>query len=146
MDILESVEIEADRNYIDFRFPVQYVNRPNSNFRGYCGTVASGVIRKGDRVTVLPSMKTSNIKSIVTYDEEIELAHAEMAITLTLEDELDVSRGDMLVHPNNLPTTQSSFNAKIVWMTEKSMRLGKEYDLKLGAKTVAATINTFFIR
>ena len=144
MDILESVEIEADRNYIDFRFPVQYVNRPNSNFRGYCGTIASGVIRKGDKVTVLPSMKTSNIKSIVTYDEEIELAHAEMAITLTLEDELDVSRGDMLVHPNNLPTTQSSFNAKIVWMTEKSMRLGKEYDLKLGAKTVAATINTLF--
>ena len=144
MDILESVEIEADRNYIDFRFPVQYVNRPNSNFRGYCGTVASGVIRKGDKVTVLPSMKTSNIKSIVTYDEEIELAHAEMAITLTLEDELDVSRGDMLVHPNNLPTIQSSFNAKIVWMTEKSMRLGKEYDLKLGAKTVAATINTLF--
>tara|TARA_Y100001970_G_C14242289_1_gene865678 strand:+ start:2046 stop:3947 length:1902 start_codon:yes stop_codon:yes gene_type:complete len=144
MEILESVEIEADRNYIDFRFPVQYVNRPNSNFRGYCGTVASGVIRKGDKVTVLPSMKTSNIKSIVTYDEEIELAHAEMAITLTLEDELDISRGDMLVHPNNLPTTQSSFNAKIVWMTEKSMRLGKEYDLKLGAKTVAATINTLF--
>ena len=144
MDILESVEIEADRNYIDFRFPVQYVNRPNSNFRGYCGTVASGVIRKGDKVTVLPSMKTSNIKSIVTYDEEIELAHAEMAITLTLEDELDVSRGDMLVHPTNLPTTENSFNAKIVWMTEKSMRLGKEYDLKLGAKTVAATINTLF--
>ena len=144
MEILESVEIEADRNYIDFRFPIQYVNRPNSNFRGYCGTVASGVIRKGDKVTVLPSMKTSNIKSIVTYDEEIELAHAEMAITLTLEDELDVSRGDMLVHPTNLPTTQNSFNAKIVWMTEKSMRLGKEYDLKLGAKTVAATINTLF--
>ena len=144
MEILESVEIEADRNYIDFRFPIQYVNRPNSNFRGYCGTVASGVIRKGDKVTVLPSMKTSNIKSIVTYDEEIELAHAEMAITLTLEDELDVSRGDMLVHPTNLPTTENSFNAKIVWMTEKSMRLGKEYDLKLGAKTVAATINTLF--
>ena len=144
MDILESVEIEADRNYTDFRFPVQYVNRPNLNFRGYCGTVASGVIRKGDKVTVLPSMKTSSIKSIVTYDEEIELAHAEMAITLTLEDELDVSRGDMLVHPNNLPTTQSSFSAKIVWMTEKSMLLGREYDLKLGAKTVTAKINTLF--
>ena len=80
----------------------------------------------------------------MTYDEEIELAHAEMAITITLEDELDVSRGDMLVHPNNLPTIQSSFNAKIVWMTEKSMRLGKEYDLKLGTKTVAAKINTLF--
>ena len=144
MEILENAEITADQNFTDFRFPVQYVNRPNLNFRGYCGTIASGVIRKGDKVTVLPSMKTSSIKSIVTYDEEIELAHTEMAITLTLEDELDISRGDILVHPNNLPTTQSSFNAKIVWMTEKSMLLGKEYDLKLGAKTVTAKIKTLF--
>ena len=114
MQILESVEIEADRNYSDFRFPVQYVNRPNLNFRGYCGTIASGIIRKGDKITVLPSMRTSHIKSIVTYDEEIELAHAEMAITLTLEDEIDVSRGDVIVHPVNIPTTKNSFGAKVV--------------------------------
>ena len=142
MQILESVEIEADRNYSDFRFPVQYVNRPNLNFRGYCGTIASGVIRKGDKITVLPSMRTSYIKSIVTYDEEIELAHAEMAITLTLEDEIDVSRGDVIVHPGNIPTTKNSFGAKIVWMTEKPMLPGNEYDLKLGTKTVSAKVNT----
>ena len=146
MEILESVEIEADRNFTDFRFPIQYVNRPNLNFRGYCGTVASGIIRKGDEVAVLPSMKTSRIKSIVTYDEEIELAHAEMAITLTLEDEVDVSRGDMIVHPGNLPTTENNLNAKIVWMTEHPMLPGKEYDLKLGTKTVSAKINTLFHR
>ena len=146
MEILESVEIEADRNFTDFRFPIQYVNRPNLNFRGYCGTVASGIIRKGDEVAVLPSMKTSRIKSIVTYDEEIELAHAEMAITLTLEDEVDVSRGDMIVHPGNLPTTENTLNAKIVWMTEHPMLPGKEYDLKLGTKTVSAKINTLFHR
>ena len=146
MEILESVEIEADRNFTDFRFPIQYVNRPNLNFRGYCGTVASGIIRKGDEVAVLPSMKTSRIKSIVTYDEEIELAHAEMAITLTLEDEVDVSRGDMIVHPGNLPTTGNNLNAKIVWMTEHPMLPGKEYDLKLGTKTVSAKINTLFHR
>ena len=142
MQILESVEIEADRNYSDFRFPVQYVNRPNLNFRGYCGTIASGIIRKGDKITVLPSMKTSNIKSIVTYDEEIELAHAEMAITLTLEDEIDVSRGDVIVHPVNIPTTKNSFGAKVVWMTEKPMLPGNEYDLKLGTKTVSAKVKT----
>ena len=146
MEILESVEIEADRNFTDFRFPIQYVNRPNLNFRGYCGTVASGIIRKGDEVAVLPSMKTNRIKSIVTYDEEIELAHAEMAITLTLEDEVDVSRGDMIVHPGNLPTTENNLNAKIVWMTEHPMLPGKEYDLKLGTKTVSAKINTLFYR
>jgi len=142
MQILESVEIEADRNYSDFRFPVQYVNRPNLNFRGYCGTIASGIIRKGDKITVLPSMRTSNIKSIVTYDEEIELAHAEMAITLTLEDEIDVSRGDVIVHPGNIPTTKNSFGAKVVWMTEKPMLPGNEYDLKLGTKTVSAKVKT----
>ena len=81
MPLLETVEISANRNYSDFRFPVQYVNRPNLNFRGFCGTVASGVIRKGDEIIVLPSGKTSRVKSIVTYDEELDLAHTDMAIT-----------------------------------------------------------------
>ena len=101
MPILETIEISADRNYTDFRFPVQYVNRPNLNFRGFCGTVASGVIRKGDEITVLPSNKTSRIKSIVTFDEELELAHAEMAITLTLEDEIDAVSYTHLTLPTN---------------------------------------------
>src|SRR5690606_37813416 len=98
MAMLESVKITAVRNYEDFRLPVQYVNRPNLNFRGYCGTIASGIVRKGDVITALPSGKTSRVKSIVTYDEELPMAWPPMAITLTLEDEHDISRGDMLVH------------------------------------------------
>ena len=113
MRMLETAEISADRNYSDFRFPVQYVNRPNLNFRGFCGTVASGVVRKGDEITILPSKKVSRVKSIVTFDEEIELAHAEMAITLTLEDEIDVSRGDVITHSNNLPTSRNHFEATV---------------------------------
>lgn len=142
MPILETVEISADRNYADFRFPVQYVNRPNLNFRGFCGTVASGAVRKGDEVTILPSRKTSRIKSIVTFDEELELAHAEMAITLTLEDEIDVSRGDVITHSNNLPTNRDSFEATLVWMTESRLLPGTDYDIKLGATTVTGQIKT----
>ncbi len=142
MPILETIEISADRNYTDFRFPVQYVNRPNLNFRGFCGTVASGVIRKGDEITVLPSNKTSRIKSIVTFDEELELAHAEMAITLTLEDEIDVSRGDVIAHSNNLPTNHNNFEATLVWMTDSPLLLGKDYELKIGTTTVNGQIKT----
>ncbi|MCH2323881.1 MAG: sulfate adenylyltransferase subunit CysN [Pseudomonadales bacterium] len=142
MPILETIEISADRNYTDFRFPVQYVNRPNLNFRGFCGTVASGVIRKGDEITVLPSNKTSRIKSIVTFDEELELAHAEMAITLTLEDEIDVSRGDVIAHSNNLPTNHNNFEATLVWMTDSPLLSGKDYELKIGTTTVNGQIKT----
>jgi bifunctional enzyme CysN/CysC len=142
MPMLETVEISADRNYSDFRFPVQYVNRPNLNFRGFCGTIASGVIRKGDEVTVLPSQKSSRIKSIVTYDEELELAHAEMAITLTLEDEVDVSRGDVIAHSNNLPTRRNNFDATVVWMTDSPLLPGKDYDVKIGSSTVTGQIKT----
>jgi bifunctional enzyme CysN/CysC len=142
MAILETVEIAGDRNFDDFRLPVQYVNRPNLNFRGYCGTIASGVVRKGDEIVVLPSGKKSHVKSIVTYDEELELAHAEMAITLTLEDEIDVSRGDMIVHSDNLPATDDSFDATVVWMTEQPLLPGKDYDFKLGTKTVTGQVRT----
>ena len=142
MPILETVEISGDRNYTDFRFPVQYVNRPNLNFRGFCGTVASGVVRKGDEITVLPSKKTSRVKSIVTFDEELELAHAEMAITLTLEDEIDVSRGDILAHPDNIPVIRDSFEATVVWMTESALLPGAQYDFKLGSKSVGGRIKS----
>ena len=146
MPLLESIEIAGDKNYYDFRFPVQYVNRPNLNFRGYCGTVASGVIRKGDEVTVLPSNKTSRIKSIVTYDEELELAHAAMAVTLTLEDEIDVSRGDILAHPENVTASDTRFDATVVWMAETPLLPGKVFDFKLGSKTVSGRLNTIHSR
>ena len=140
MTLLENIPINASRNLVDFRFPVQYVNRPNLNFRGYCGTVASGVVRKGDLITALPSGKSSRIKSIVTYDEEIETAFAPMAITLTLENEIDISRGDMLVHSDNKPGSASTFEADLVWMADAEMRPGIDYDLKIGSKTTGARI------
>lgn len=146
MPLLETVEIAGDKNYSDFRFPVQYVNRPNLNFRGFCGTIASGVVRKGDEVVVLPSNKTSRIKSIVTYDEELELAHAEMAVTLTLEDEIDVSRGDILAHPENTPSSDTKFDATIVWMAEIPLLPGNIFDFKLGSKTVSGRLNTIHNR
>lgn len=142
MPILEQVEIAADRNYQDFRFPVQYVNRPNLNFRGYCGTVASGVVRKGDEITVLPSGRSSRIKSIVTFDEELEQAYADMAITLTLEDEIDVSRGDVIAHSSNLPHFGEEFTATVVWMTDATLLPGKLYDFKIGTKTVTGKVTS----
>ena len=142
MSLLERVEIAGNKDYSDFRFPVQYVNRPNLNFRGFCGTVASGVIREGDEVIVLPSNKKSHIKSIVTYDEELELAHAKMAVTLTLDDEIDVSRGDIIAHPENIPASDTNFDATIVWMADTPLLPGNFFDFKLGSKTVSGRLKT----
>ena len=140
MEILESVEVAADRNFEDMRFPVQYVNRPNLNFRGFAGTLASGIVRKGDTVAALPSGKTSTVKSIVTYEGELEQAGPGQAITLTLEDEIDVSRGDMLVHADNLPLVTDSFEAMLVWMAEEPMLPGKKYDIKRATSYVPGSI------
>ena len=141
MHMLENVKIAADKNFEDFRFPVQYVNRPNLNFRGYCGTVASGVVRKGDTVTVLPSGKSSRVKSIVTYDEELEAAFPPLAVTLTLEDEIDISRGDMLVHGDNLPLSRDTLTATLVWMSEEPLLPGKLYDFKHTSKVSSGRVS-----
>ena len=146
MEILESVEIVNDRNFEDMRFPVQYVNRPDLNFRGYCGTMAAGLIRKDDKVTVFPSGKTSTIKSIVSYEGELEQAFPPMAITLTLNDEIDVSRGDMITHSNNQPSLGNKFEANIVWMTEQALTTGKQYYLKLASKTMTGSISNIHHR
>ncbi|WP_017937190.1 sulfate adenylyltransferase subunit CysN [Zestomonas thermotolerans] len=140
MEILETVEIAGDRNLEDMRFPVQYVNRPNLNFRGFAGTLASGIVRKGDEIAALPSGKTSRIKSIVTYEGELEQAGPGQAITLTLEDEIDVSRGDMLVHADNRPLVTDSFEAMLVWMAEEPMLPGKKYDIKRATSYVPGSI------
>ena len=141
MHILNTVEISADRNLTNFRFPVQYVNRPNLDFRGYCGTIAGGIVNKGDKVTVLPSGQTSTVTSIVTYDGELDEAYRPMAVTLTLADEIDVSRGDMIVHSDDIPLINNRFDAKIVWMTEQEMPIGKQYYLKLGSKSVTGSVS-----
>ncbi len=140
MEILESVEIAGDRNFDDLRFPVQYVNRPNLNFRGFAGTLASGIVRKGDEIAVLPSGKTSRVKSIVTFDGELEQATPGEAVTLTLEDEIDVSRGDMLVHADSRPRIADSFEAMLVWMGEEPMLPGKKYDIKRATSYVPGSI------
>jgi len=140
MEILETVEIAGDRNLSDMRFPVQYVNRPNLNFRGFAGTLASGVVHKGDEVVALPSGKSSRVKSIVTFDGELEQAGPGQAITLTLEDEIDVSRGDMLVHADNRPRISDGFEAMLVWMAEEPMLPGKKYDIKRATSYVPGSI------
>ncbi|OQK18496.1 sulfate adenylyltransferase [Methyloprofundus sedimenti] len=140
METLETVEISEDGNFQDPRFPVQYVNRPNLDFRGFCGTVASGVFHKGDAVTALPSGKTSTIKSIVTFDGELKEAFPPMAVTLTLNDEIDISRGDTIVSSDNLPSVADKFDASIVWMTENPLIPGKQYIIKLATRSVSGSI------
>ena len=130
LEFLETVHIGNDHNLSDFRFPVQYVLRPNLDFRGFCGKVASGVIRKGDEVMALPSGKRSHVKSIVTYDGDLEYAFPPQSVTLTLEDEIDVSRGEMLVHPDNLPFVDRNFEAMMVWMDEEPMDTNKSFFIK----------------
>ena len=134
MPLLETVYIGSDRNMEDFRFPVQYVLRPNLDFRGFSGTIASGIIRKGDEVMTLPSRKKSRVKSIVTYDGELEEAFAPLSVTLTLTDEIDYSRGDMLVRPGNVPRVERKFDATVVWMAEEPMLPGKQYLFKQATK------------
>lgn len=121
LNFLETVHISSDRNFDDMRYPVQYVLKPDNNFRGFSARVASGVVRKGETVMVLPSRKTSKIKSIVTYDGDLDEAFPPQSVTVTLEDEIDISRGDMLVYPDNLPRVERHFEAMLVWMDEKPM-------------------------
>ncbi len=148
MEALNSIEISNDRNFDDARFPVQYVNRPNLDFRGFCGTVASGVFHKGDAIAVLPSGKTSKIKSIVTYEGDIDEAFSRMAVTLTMEDEIDISRGDMIIGNSSLSSAMvaDKFNASIVWMAEKAMTPGRQYTIKLATRSVSGSISAINYR
>lgn len=146
MELLETIEIAGDQNFTDMRFPVQYVNRPNLDFRGYCGTVAAGIVHRGDEVMVLPSKNTSRIKDIVTYDGNLEEAFPPMAITVTLEDEIDVSRGDMLVKPDNLPYVGRKFDANIVWMAESTMQPNRAYNFKQTTNFATGTVSAIHHR
>ncbi|HET8865213.1 MAG TPA: sulfate adenylyltransferase subunit CysN [Gracilimonas sp.] len=132
---LETVKVDADENIIDFRLPVQYVIRPNQNFRGFSGRISSGHIRPGDEITVLPSGLSSKVKEIVTKDENLEIAYPGDSVTLTIEDEIDISRGDMIVRKNNVPTVRNDFEAYVCWMDEKPMDLNKQYILQHTTRT-----------
>lgn len=140
MELLESVEISADRNLENFRFPVQYVNRPNLDFRGFCGTVASGKIHPGDEIMALPSRQVSTVKEIVTFDGNLDEAFADQAVTLTLKDEIDISRGNMIVKADDLPEVGASFDAHVVWMAEDALKPGKLYDIKLATSAVSGSV------
>ena len=147
MGTLESVEINRSSVTNDFRFPVQYVNRPNLDFRGFCGTVALGDVSVGDKIVALPSGKSSTVKEIVTYDGNLERAVAGQAVTLTLNDEIDISRGNVLVRADQAaPEISRSVNATVVWMADQPLVIGKLYNLKVGTQTVPAKVTTINYR
>ncbi|KIM13291.1 MAG: sulfate adenylyltransferase [Sulfurovum sp. FS08-3] len=148
MELLDTIPLHKKANR-SFRMPVQYVNRPHLNFRGYCGTIASGSIRVGDEITVLPSKQRSKVKSIVASDikelrprgkeetvETIQEAFAPMATTLTLEDEIDISRGDMIVKSEDIPPLSSALSAMVVWMNQTPMRINTNYIIKRATSVI----------
>ena len=137
---LETLHVSADRNLIDFRFPVQGVIRPDQAFRGFAGRIASGMIRPGEEVAVLPSGRRTTIKSIETYDGPLEEAFAGQSVVLTLADEVEVSRGSMLVRPGNLPLAGHHLDAFLCWMDEAPLNPGTQYHLKHTSRTVKAFV------
>lgn len=138
---LETVHIAGDRNLDDFRLPVQYVLRPNLNYRGFSGQIVSGVVQKGDEIMVLPSRTTSRVKAIDIYDGELDVANAPLSVTLRLEDEIDISRGDVIVPVDNLPTVARRVEAHVVWMSETPLDPRRSYLLKHTTRYVRTDIN-----
>jgi bifunctional enzyme CysN/CysC len=126
--------------------PVQLVNRPNLDFRGFCGRVAQGRVKVGDDVRVLPSGVTSKIREIVVWDKNLDSAEAGDSVTLTLTDEIDVSRGDLIVAADNPPQVADQFEARLLWMSEQPLLVGRPYLLKLHTKEVTATITSIKYR
>ena len=141
LEFLENVHVSSDRNYEDFRFPVQYVVRPDLRFRGFAGNIASGIINSGDEIVALPSRKESKVKRIVTYDGNPDQAFPPQAVTIELEDEIDISRGEMLVLPDNMPRIDRHFEAMLVWMDEEPMDTATHFFLKHTTNNVRAHID-----
>ena len=137
---LESVEVASDLAERAFRLPVQWVNRPNAEFRGYSGTIASGRVARGEAIIVSPSERTSRVSRIVTADGDLEEAVAGQAVTLTLEDEIDVSRGDVLAAASAPPAVTDQFAAHVVWMHEHGLMPGRGYVMKIGCRSVPAAV------
>ncbi|HTV58848.1 MAG TPA: sulfate adenylyltransferase subunit CysN [Verrucomicrobiae bacterium] len=140
LEYLETVPVNKPASTQGVRFPVQYVIRPDANFRGFAGQVAGGVLRPGDRVTALPSGQKSRVESIVTFDGPLSEAFSPMSVTVTLEDEIDLSRGDMLVSPNSPPRVSRRFAASIVWMHAQPLEIGQVYWIKQCARQVRGTV------
>jgi bifunctional enzyme CysN/CysC len=141
LEFLETVHVSSDNNYDDFRFPVQYVLRPDLDFRGFSAKISSGMVRQGDPVIALPSRKRSKVKSIITYEGELEEAFTPKGVTLTLEDEIDISRGEMIVHPDNLPRIERHFEAMLVWMNEEALDISTQFYIKHTTQLTRARID-----
>jgi bifunctional enzyme CysN/CysC len=137
---LETVEVDSDAARKPFRFPVQWVNRPNAEFRGYAGTVVSGTIRVGDPVVVAPSGQPSRVKELLAYEGPLQLAQAGDAITVTLQDEVDVARGDVLVDAKFRPEVSDQFTANLIWMSAQPLMPGRSYLARIGPKTTPITV------
>lgn len=146
LEHLETVPVNRHVRHAALRFPVQRVVRPNLDFRGYAGTIASGGVRPGDAVTVLPSGRTSRVARIVTFDGDRPEAFAGESVTLTLEDDVDISRGDLLAHSNELPETSTAVDATLVWLNEVPAEVGKRYRLKHAASLQWADLKTIEYR
>ena len=146
MDYLEDVYVSSDTNLVDFRFPVQLVFRPSGTFRGYAGQITSGLVRVGDEILVLPSQRRSHVKTIEVFNtdpkkRQLEEAFAPMSVVLTLEDEIDISRGDMLVRANNVPPIRTQFEAMVVWMSERPLELARPYLIRHTTREAKAFID-----
>ncbi len=140
LHLLETIDVDGETGAKPFRMPVQWVNRPNLDFRGYAGTIASGTVRPGDRVTVAASGRTSTIARIVTLDGDLEEAGAGRAVTLTLADQIDISRGDVLAAPDAPVPVADKFDAHIVWLSEHTLFPGRSYIVKLGTRSVSGSV------
>ncbi|MGB2078933.1 MAG: sulfate adenylyltransferase subunit CysN [Vibrio sp.] len=141
LELLEDIDLTQTKTQGEFRLPVQYVNRPHLDFRGFAGTLASGVIRVGDAIKVLPSEKTAKVARIVTFDGDLESAQSGQAITITLDQEIDISRGDLIVPAKSELTSANQIQADVVWMTEKPFEPGRQYDIKIAGKTVQGELS-----
>ena len=144
MHLLENIHIGSDHNHVDCRFPVQFVVRPQSkeypDYRGYAGRIEGGVFKPGDDVSVLPSGFTSKIKAIDTFDGEVNQAFSPMSVCITLEDDIDISRGDMIVRENNKPTIEQDIDVMICWMNEKKMMIRGKYTIRHTSQTARCII------
>ncbi|RBP05052.1 adenylylsulfate kinase /sulfate adenylyltransferase subunit 1 [Roseiarcus fermentans] len=140
MDYLERIEVEEDRRTAPFRLPVQWINRPHLDFRGVAGTIASGRVARGDPIVVAGSGRQTTVAGILVADAEAESAEAGDAVTLTLADELDIARGDVLSHPDHRPEVADQFTANVIWMSADAMLPGRSYLMKIGTRTVPASV------
>ena len=138
---LEGVDVEAEETSLPFRMPVQWVNRPDLDFRGYAGRIAGGIIRTGDDIRVLPSGKQSKIARIVTMDSDLDEAVSGQSVTLTLTDEIDISRGDVIATSETPPEISDQFDTTIIWLSEEPMLPGRSYRMKTSSRLVSATVN-----